>query len=92
MTEVMRTAAQAVDFDFEARPGSSRPAARSDALDAVPALSGKAPPPSLPVGTHRLLEQTASRLTGIRTIPDRLVSLADPDARPIRKGKPQHPT
>jgi transposase, IS5 family len=25
-------------------------------------------------------------------IPDRLVSLADPDARPIRKGKPQHPT
>ncbi len=25
-------------------------------------------------------------------IADRLVSLADPDARPIRKGKPQHPT
>jgi IS5 family transposase len=25
-------------------------------------------------------------------IPDRLVSLSDPDARPIRKGKPQHPT
>jgi transposase, IS5 family len=44
------------------------------------------------VGTHRLLEQTALRLAGIRTIPDRLVSLADPDARPIRKGKPQHPT
>ncbi|MFI1296636.1 ISNCY family transposase [Streptomyces noursei] len=43
-------------------------------------------------GTRRLLEQTASRLAGIRTIPDRLVSLADPDARPIRKGKPQHPT
>lgn len=43
-------------------------------------------------GTHRLLEQTTLRLTGIRTIPDRLVSLADPDARPIRKGKPQHPT
>lgn len=43
-------------------------------------------------GTERLLGQTALRLTGIRTIPDRLVSLADPDARPIRKGKPQHPT
>jgi IS5 family transposase len=42
--------------------------------------------------TRRLLEQTAQRLSGIRTIPDRLVSLADPDARPIRKGKPQHPT
>lgn len=42
-------------------------------------------------GTRRLLEQTALRLAGIRTIPDRLVSLADPDARPIRKGKPQHP-
>jgi len=43
-------------------------------------------------GTRRLLEQTALRLAGIHTIPDRLVSLADPDARPIRKGKPQHPT
>lgn len=43
-------------------------------------------------GTRRLLEQTALRPAGIRTIPDRLVSLADPDARPIRKGKPQHPT
>lgn len=43
-------------------------------------------------GTRRLLEQTALRLAGTRKIPDRLVSLADPDARPIRKGKPQHPT
>ncbi|MFI0909853.1 ISNCY family transposase [Streptomyces abikoensis] len=43
-------------------------------------------------GTRRLLEQTAQRLAGERTIPDRLVSLADPDARPIRKGKRQHPT
>ncbi len=43
-------------------------------------------------GTRRLLEQTALPLAGIRTIPGRLVSLADPDARPIRKGKPQHPT
>ena len=25
-------------------------------------------------------------------IPDRLISLSDPDARPIRKGKPGHPT
>jgi IS5 family transposase len=25
-------------------------------------------------------------------IADRLVSLSDPDARPIRKGKPGHPT
>jgi IS5 family transposase len=25
-------------------------------------------------------------------IPDRVVSLADPDARPIRKGKPRSPT
>jgi transposase, IS5 family len=42
--------------------------------------------------TGRLLEQTDQRLAGNRVIPDRLVSLADPDARPIRKGKPQHPT
>jgi IS5 family transposase len=39
--------------------------------------------------TQRLLAQTAQRLAGERSIPDRLVSLADPDARPIRKGKPR---
>jgi transposase, IS5 family len=42
--------------------------------------------------TGRLLAQTDQRLAGNRVIPDRLVSLADPDARPIRKGKPRHPT
>jgi IS5 family transposase len=42
--------------------------------------------------TERLLRQTQQRLGGNRVIPDRLVSLCDPDARPIRKGKPQHPT
>src|SRR6266704_6257324 len=42
--------------------------------------------------TERLLWQTQQRLAGNRAIPDRVVSLADPDARPIRKGKPQHPT
>jgi transposase, IS5 family len=42
--------------------------------------------------TGRLLAQTDQRLAGNRVIPDRLVSLADPGARPIRKGKPQHPT
>ena len=42
--------------------------------------------------TGRLLAQTAQRLAGDRVIPDRLVSLSDPDARPIRKGKPRHPT
>jgi IS5 family transposase len=39
--------------------------------------------------TQQLLAQTAQRLAGERSIPDRLVSLADPDARPIRKGKPR---
>ena len=43
-------------------------------------------------GTGRLLAQTAQRLAGQRTIADRMVSLADPDARPIRKGKPRTPT
>jgi transposase, IS5 family len=42
--------------------------------------------------TQRLLAQTDQRLAGNRVIADRLVSLADPDARPIRKGKPRHPT
>jgi IS5 family transposase len=42
--------------------------------------------------TGRLLAQTDQRLAGNRVIADRLVSLSDLDARPIRKGKPQHPT
>jgi IS5 family transposase len=42
--------------------------------------------------TQRLLAQTGQRLAGNRTIPDRVVSLCDPDARPIRKGKPTSPT
>ena len=42
--------------------------------------------------TERLLAQTGQRLAGNRVIADRLVSLADPDARPIRKGKPGRPT
>ena len=41
--------------------------------------------------TERLLAQTDQRLAGNRVIADRLVSLSDPDARPIRKGKPRHP-
>jgi transposase, IS5 family len=40
----------------------------------------------------RILAQTATRLAGQRTIPDRVISLADPDARPIRRGKPSKPT
>ena len=42
--------------------------------------------------TGRLLDQADQRLAGNRSIPDRVVSLADPDARPIRKGKPRSPT
>jgi transposase, IS5 family len=42
--------------------------------------------------TGRLLAQTDQRLAGDRVIPDRLVSLSDPDGRPIRKGKPGRPT
>jgi IS5 family transposase len=38
--------------------------------------------------TQRLLAQTDQRLDGNRVIPDRLVSLSDPAARPIRKSKP----
>lgn len=41
---------------------------------------------------RRLIDQTAIRLSGQRTIPDRMISLADPDARPIRRGKPGRPT
>src|SRR5690348_4337813 len=61
-------------------------------LSAVPVVHGARDGAVGSAGTRRLLEQTALRLAGTRKISDRLVSLADPDARPIRKGKPQHPT
>lgn len=41
---------------------------------------------------ERVIAQTAIRLTGQRTIPDRVISLSDLDARPIRRGKPHKPT
>jgi transposase, IS5 family len=41
---------------------------------------------------ERVLAQTELRLQGQRTIPDRRVSLVDPDARPIRMGSPRRPT
>jgi IS5 family transposase len=41
---------------------------------------------------EQILAQTDLRLIGQRTIPDRRVSLVDPDARPIRMGSPKRPT
>src|SRR5579859_6592357 len=41
---------------------------------------------------EQILAQTDLRLAGQRTIPDRRVSLVDPDARPIRMGSPARPT
>src|SRR2546425_2162015 len=41
---------------------------------------------------EQVLAQTDLRLAGQRTIPDRRVSLVDPDARPIRMGSPAPPT
>jgi hypothetical protein len=70
----------------------------------MPAARGAPGPPTATLGapgraaggdhhlTHRLLDQARQRLAGDRVIPDRLVSLSDPDARPIRKGKPGRAT
>jgi transposase, IS5 family len=41
---------------------------------------------------EQVLDQTERRLAGERAIPDRRVSLVDPDARPIRRGNPREPT
>lgn len=41
---------------------------------------------------ERVVAQTTTRLGGERVIPDRVVSLSDTDARPIRRGKPQKMT
>jgi IS5 family transposase len=41
---------------------------------------------------EQVLAQTDLRLAGERTIRNRRISLVDPDARPIRRGRPQHPT
>jgi transposase, IS5 family len=81
-----QTVAQAVQVArnarraFAKRPGDGRLGRLVGRLDETTAA------------TRRLLAQARQRLSGNRVIPDRLVSLADPDARPIRKGKPQRPT
>jgi IS5 family transposase len=41
---------------------------------------------------EQILAQTDLRLAGQRTIPDRRISLVDPDARPIRMGSPRRAT
>ena len=41
---------------------------------------------------QRVIAQTLRRLSGETSIPDRLISLSDVDARPIRRGKVQTPT
>jgi len=41
---------------------------------------------------EQVLAQTDLRLAGQRTIPDRRISLVDPDARPVRQGNPGRPT
>ena len=40
---------------------------------------------------EKILEQTKQKLSGITSIPERIVSLHDPEARPIRKGKLKKP-
>lgn len=42
--------------------------------------------------TTRIVEQALEVNAGNLHIPDRLVSIFDPDARPIRRGKPDRPT
>jgi transposase, IS5 family len=42
--------------------------------------------------TEQVLAQTELRLAGQTVIPNRRVSLVDPDARPIRMGTPRRPT
>lgn len=42
--------------------------------------------------TRRVIEQTLQVEAGVRHIPNRLVSLFDPDARPISRGKLKAPT
>lgn len=42
--------------------------------------------------TEKALAQTALRLAGQTSIPNRMISLFDPDARPIRRGKLSSPT
>jgi IS5 family transposase len=41
---------------------------------------------------QRIIDQSKQVVSGNRKIPDRIVSIYDTDARPIKKGKPQKPT
>lgn len=42
--------------------------------------------------SERVLEQTRRRVASETAIPDRVISLCDVDARPIRRGKLRNPT
>ena len=41
---------------------------------------------------ERIIQQSKQVVAGNRIIPDRIVSIYDPEARPIKKGKPKTPT
>lgn len=43
-------------------------------------------------GVDKIINQSKQVVSGNRVIPDRVVSIHDTDARPIKKGKPRNPT
>lgn len=65
--------------------------ARARGRGAAKKLAGAARLDELATRTEKVCRQITQRLAGEK-ITDRLVSLADPDARPIRKGKLRAPT
>ena len=85
--EIAQRARQTVREARVLARGARREAARRRASDAlVERLERELE------AAEQVLAQTDLRLAGQRTIPDRRVSLVDPDARPIRMGSPRRPT
>lgn len=74
----------------EARKLSAQARAKARGRGARAKLRAAASLTELAERSERIAEQTAQRLRGER-ISDRIVSLSDPDARPIRKGKAGKP-
>jgi IS5 family transposase len=98
-----RRALQTIDrltAEIAARAKQTVREARALAATARAQLAGRKRPGSALVDTlerelevaEQVLAQSDLRLAGQRTIPDRRISLVDPDARPLRFGHPGRPT
>ncbi|MDI6773068.1 MAG: ISNCY family transposase [bacterium] len=84
---VLRVARQVVRQAERIKENSRRAVQQLDARTGRAIRQGRHQLTAMLTLTRRVMAQTEQRLQGIRSIPDRLVSVFDPEARPICRGK-----